>query len=46
MQEARKHVSWYLHGLRGAAEFRRRAGGLNTYEDLVALSKDILAENL
>ena len=46
MQEARKHVSWYLHGLRGAAEFRRRAGGLNTYEDLVMLSKDILAENL
>lgn len=43
MREARKHVGWYLHGLRGAAEFRRRAGLLETYADLVTLVKDILA---
>ena len=30
MREARKHVGWYLHGIRGAAEFRRRAGELTT----------------
>ena len=30
MNEARKHVAWYLKGLRGAAEFRRRAGLLET----------------
>lgn len=34
MKEARKHVGWYLHGLRGAAEFRRRAGELSTLSDL------------
>ena len=34
MREARKHAGWYLHGLRGAAEFRRRAGQLCTLEDL------------
>lgn len=45
MREARKHVSWYLHGLRGAAEFRRRAGTLETYRDLELLARDILQEN-
>ena len=45
MREARKHVSWYLHGLRGAAEFRRRAGTLETYRDLERLARDILQGN-
>lgn len=45
MHEARKHVAWYLHGLRGAAEFRRRSGELETYRDLELLVRDILNEN-
>lgn len=43
MNEARKHVAWYLRGMRGAAEFRRRAGFLETRAQLSALVRDILA---
>ena len=43
MREARKHVSWYLHGVRGAAQFRRRAGELSTLEDLDRLLGDVYA---
>ena len=45
MREARKHVGWYLHGLRGAAEFRRRAGQLCTLEDLDRLVGDVYQHN-
>ena len=45
MREARKHVGWYVKGLRGAAEFRRRGGYLETYDELVALVRDIMIEN-
>lgn len=45
MREARKHVAWYLHGLHGAAEFRRRSGELETFHDLELLARDILQEN-
>lgn len=45
MREARKHVSWYLHGLRGAAEFRKRAGTLTVLPDLDALLKDLFLAN-
>lgn len=41
MREARKHVGWYLKGMRGAAEFRRRAGELNTLGDLDRLVEDV-----
>ena len=41
MREARKHVGWYLHGLRGAAAFRRKAGELCTLEDLDRLTGEI-----
>ena len=41
MREARKHVGWYLHGIRGAAAFRRRAGDLSTLEDLDLLLRDV-----
>ena len=34
MREARKHSSWYIKGMRGAAEFRRECGALETPEDL------------
>lgn len=45
MREARKHAGWYLHGLRGAAEFRRRAGQLCTLEDLDRLVGDVYQRN-
>lgn len=41
MREARKHVGWYLKGMRGAASFRRRAGELSTMEDLLLLARDV-----
>ena len=43
MNEARKHVAWYLKGLRGAAEFRRRAGLLESRAQLDGLVKDVVA---
>ena len=46
MREARKHVGWYLHGIRGAAEFRRRAGELSTLQVLDLLLRDVFAANL
>lgn len=42
MREARKHVAWYLKGVRGAAEFRRRAGFLENRSQLDKLVKDVL----
>ncbi len=46
MREARKHAGWYLHGLKNAAEFRRRAGTLETLAQLDELIKDIILANL
>lgn len=45
MREARKHVAWYMHGLRGAAEFRRVAGTLLTLSDLDRLLERVYIEN-
>lgn len=45
MREARKHVGWYIHGLRGAAELRRRAGQLSTLADLDSLLADMYEQN-
>ena len=45
MREARGHVGWYLKGLRGAAEFRRRSSFLKTYAELEELTKDVLEAN-
>lgn len=45
MREARKHVGWYVHGLRGAAELRRRAGQLSTLCDLDALLEELYRKN-
>jgi nifR3 family TIM-barrel protein len=42
MREARKHVAWYLKGMKGAAELRRRACALEYYEELEALVRSIL----
>jgi nifR3 family TIM-barrel protein len=45
IREARKHVAWYMHGLRGAAEFRRMAGELSTLADLDRLLEKVYLEN-
>lgn len=45
MNEARKHVGWYLRGIKNAAEFRRRAGTLEHFEELDRLVRDIILEN-
>ncbi len=45
MREARKHVGWYIHDVRGAAELRRRAGQLSTLNDLDELLKDLYLWN-
>ena len=40
--EARKHAAWYMSGLRGAAELRRRAGEIRTLEDLAKLCMQVI----
>lgn len=42
MREARKHAAWYFKGVRGSAEFRRRSGELETYDDLLRLADEML----
>lgn len=42
MREARKHAGWYMKGMRGAAELRRRAGLLCTIEDLDRLIEEAM----
>lgn len=37
--EARKHTGWYMRGLRGAATLRRKCAEINSYEDVIELSK-------
>lgn len=42
MREARKYASWYIKGMRGAAEFRRECGELTTETDLENLIDKVL----
>lgn len=39
MREARKHVGWYMKGFKNAAELRREAGYLKTFDELIELTK-------
>lgn len=41
MREARKHVGWYIKGFPKAAELRKEAGYLKTYDELIELTKKI-----
>lgn len=45
MREARKHVAWYIHGLKDAALFRKRSGELCTMQDLDNLLYDLYMAN-
>ena len=40
--EARKHCGWYISGVRGAAQLRRRAGELQTLDDIKRLAEDVV----
>lgn len=42
MREARKHASWYIKGMRGAAKFRQECGSLTTPDDLDRLIDRVL----
>lgn len=41
MKEARRHASWYLKGMSGAARFRNLCGTLCTFDDLERLIEEI-----
>ncbi len=45
IREARKHVSWYMKGFRGASKFRREAGMLETIDDVKKLAFNVIKEN-
>ena len=42
--EARKHVAWYMKGVRGAAKLRRLCGEIKSFEDIEIICEKALAE--
>ncbi len=42
MKEARKHASWYMKGLYGAAAFRAKCYSLETFDDAQRLAEEFL----
>ena len=45
MPEARKHIGWYLSGLRGAAALRRQAMTLTSLSELYPFAEAVVAES-
>lgn len=45
-REARKHVAWYMTGLRGAAQLRRMCGEITDWTGIDAICKTALQLNL
>ena len=41
--EARKHVNWYLKGVPGLKEFKKRVSTLTTMDELYALAQQLRA---
>ena len=41
MKEARRHASWYLKGMNGAARFRNLCGTMNTLDDLEHMIEEV-----
>ncbi|MBE6902208.1 MAG: tRNA dihydrouridine synthase DusB [Ruminococcaceae bacterium] len=41
MKEARRHASWYLKGMNGAARFRNLCGTMNTLDDLERMIEEV-----
>ena len=44
-REARKHVAWYMTGLRGAAQLRRLCGEITSWIDIDAICREALLLN-
>ncbi|MBQ3438065.1 MAG: tRNA-dihydrouridine synthase [Fusobacterium sp.] len=42
IHDIRKHISWYLKGIPGSAETKRRLNQTNNYEDTIELLKSML----
>lgn len=45
IREARKHAAWYTKGLRGAANYRARIGGINSIDDLRQIALELVEVN-
>ncbi len=43
VREARKHVSWYISGIRGAAEMRNRINSVESIEEIRKIAEEISA---
>ena len=43
--EARKHLGWYLKGMRGGTYWRQKATQVSTLEDIRSLTRDIKEEH-
>ena len=44
--EAKKHLSWYIKGLRGAAEMRARINLAESLDEMKTLLSELLAQNI
>ena len=44
-RESRKHVAWYMTGMRGAASLRRLCGMINGWEDIDNICREALEQN-
>lgn len=44
IKEARKHISWYLRGFNGAAQFRNKCGYINSLNELYELVKEVYSK--
>lgn len=40
--EARKHVAWYIKGVKGAAAIRRMCGEINSMDDIIAICNRLI----
>ncbi len=45
IKEARKHIAWYIKGIKNAAHFRNKAMSLTNFDELKELIDEILAIN-
>ncbi len=45
MMEARKHVAWYMKGLKGAAELRRMSGEIKSMDDVLKIVQTAMENN-
>lgn len=45
MLESRKHAAWYMKGIRGAAEYRREIGSLESFSQLEALAFRVASQH-